>query len=217
MIVRLTLACLVALAAAGHAAAGPLWSYQAVNNQTAMPDGATGGFSFPNVDYQPGTASGVFVATPVVSWSVADPTAPDRADALPYTFDFDLRDDASGETAEFLFDGALTGTYWKTGASLTNAFTGTTTRTAELGGNTYTVSLVGFDAPTGYGTEFAGGINARVTVNDAGAPPVDPAPTPDPVPTPDPSAEPATTPEPSTALLALIGLPALARYRRRSR
>jgi len=147
--------------------AGPLpisWSIRSPTNTVAMPDGVSGGFSFPNTVFEPGGWDGDVVVTPVTSYSLAKASAPDRVSDLPYQFAVELRDDASGETALLTFGGELSGTLWRTGNDLDNRFTGPTSRVTELGGQTYQIELTGFTAPTGYGDAAAGEITARVSV-----------------------------------------------------
>ena len=182
-------------------------TYGNPSNEILLPDGATGGFSFPNTASSAVPADGGVVATRLVAWSVAPEDAPDRVSNLPYQFAVEFGD-LSGETARVSFAGTLSGSFWRTGAALTNRFTGPTTRTAEVGGSRVTVDLTGFVSPTGYGEEFAGSITARVTLG------ADPVPVPGPeVPEPAPPAPPTATPEPATFALVLPGLLALAARR----
>jgi hypothetical protein len=190
----------------GVAFAEPVpWSYRAPSNESYFPDGASGGLTFPNIGFQAG-GSGV-VAVPLAQWSIAKAGTPDRVSSLAYHFDLEFRDDLSGDTATMTFHGILTGSYWRTGADLTNTFTGTTRQTAELGGNLFTVSLTGFESPTGYGDELAGRITAGVEVGPVkggggGGGPNGPG-----------GGGSVSTPEPATLLLAALGLPALGAMR----
>lgn len=193
------------------ASAGPLplsWSVRTPTNTVSRPDGATGGFSFPNTVFEPGVWEGATVVTTIASYSIAPADAPDRVTDLPYQFDVELRDDASGETARFVFSGELSGTVWRAGSDLSNRFTGSTTGTAELGGNTYRIELGGFTAPTGYGDEAAGQITARVSLAEDEFEPIDP-----------PPGSVVVTPEPGTlvigGLAVSLGGAAFARRARR--
>ena len=197
MSLKSAVAAAAVLVVAGTASAGPVpWSFRAPSNETFFPAGATGGITFPNTAYQAGGPD--VVAARVATWSIARADSPDRASGIPYHFDLEVRDDPSGQSATLTFQGVLTGSYWRTGSDLTNEFTGATLQTAELGGNLYAVALTGFDAPTGYGDEFAGRITAGVrvgdTVKDGGGNPV---------------YSPTATPEPTTFLLVALGLPVL--------
>jgi hypothetical protein len=210
MLTRCTLVGLLVLLASGTASAGPLplsWSFRSPTNTVALPDGVTGGFSFPNTVFEPGGWDAPAAVSTVASYSVASAEAPDRVADLPYQFAVELRDDASGETARFTFSGALSGTLWRTGSELSNRFTGATTQTAELGGHTYVIELDGFTPPGGYGDAAAGEITARVSlaVTSVDPPPVDSV---------------VETPEPGTLLiggaaLAAGGFAALRRRRAR--
>lgn len=208
MSVKSAAAAAALLVLAGAASAEPVsWSYQAPSNESYFPDGASGGLTFPNLGYQAGGAD--IVAARVAQWSIAKAQTPDRlgAGGMAYEFDLQLRDDLSGDTATLTFHGLLSGSYWRTGADLTNTFTGATRQTAELGGNLYAVTLTGFEAPTGYGDELAGRITAGVEVGPVkgGG-------------TPNGPGGGVATPEPGTLLLAALGLPlagvALRRKRR---
>lgn len=157
----------VALLTPTVANAGPMqiaWSLRSPTNTIALPEGVSGGFSFPNTVFEPGNEGGGVVATSVAAYSLATADAPDRVTDLPYEFGVELRDDASGEITRFTFTGRLSGTLWRTGTDLNNSFTGPTSQTAELGGHKYKVELDGFTSPTGYGDSAAGGIMARVSV-----------------------------------------------------
>jgi hypothetical protein len=194
------------LVVAGTGFAGPVpWSFRAPSNETFFPAGTTGGITFPNTAFQTGGPD--IAAARVATWSIARADSPDQASGIHYHFDLEVRDDLSGQAATLTFQGVLSGSYWRTGSNLTNEFTGATLQTAELGGNLYTVALTGFDAPTGYGDEFAGrfvaGVRVGDPVQDGGGGPI---------------GTPTATPEPATLLLAALGLPVVGLVtRRRSR
>lgn len=201
-------ATLLAALFAGVAPAGPLpiaWSIRTPTNTVARPDGVTGGFSFPNTVFEPGVWEGSVVVTTIAAYSLAPADTPDRVTDLPYQFDLEVRDDASGDTARFTFAGELSGTMWRAGNDLENRFTGRTSQFAELGGHVYTIELDGFTPPSGYGDEMAGAITARVSVLSQVDGPESPV---------------IGTPEPGTIVLAgvavgLGGAAAARRFRQR--
>ena len=177
------------------ASAGFMWGYESPTNSTLLTPGSAAGLTFPNMPRTDGPADGRITATSLQQWSVAPPTAPDRVDQGAYTFDLRLTDYASGASGVLNFKGMLDGSIWKEGSDLTNTFTGPTSGTLDLGGNTYTVTLDGFTAPTGFGEGGAGRITADVAVQaagESGTPAVGPTA--------------AQTPEPATAVLGLFGL-----------
>jgi hypothetical protein len=203
----------------GRAAAGELpirWSYRNPLAEMAFAEGATGGLTFPNTVFQSLTGSAEITATQVASYSIAPDTAPDKITSLPYRFSLELRDDLSGEVARLTFAGVFTGDIWRTGSELAARYTGPTSQSVRLGGNQYGIELGGFAPPAGYGDESAGSISARVTVSEYDPPKSDPDPT-DAPPVPDPAdggpVSSVNTPEPGTALLVLIGLPAVGAVR----
>ncbi|MEO2089650.1 MAG: hypothetical protein ABGY75_09165 [Gemmataceae bacterium] len=189
---------LVAIAAPPVATAGPLptWTYQHIANVAIRDLSAGSGLSIPNSVPSPMTGSGT-ASVEVVQWSIAGAGSPDTVSAQPYTFSLTLTDQASGASGLATFSGALSGSYWKAGADLTNQFTGDTVQTLTLGDYAYTVSLTDFTPPTVAGVEGGGRITARVEVSELtpGEGPIDPGPT-----------DPAATPEPTTLLIATAGL-----------
>lgn len=201
MSLKSAVAAAVLLVVAGTGSAGPVpWSFRAPANEAYFPTGATGGVTFPNLGFQAGGAD--ITAARVATWSIAAADSPDRVSGLAYQFALEVRDDLSGNTAKLTFHGLLSGSYWRTGSDLTNAFTGATLQEVELGGNRFAVALTGFDAPTGYGDEFAGRITAGVRVGDA-------------VKDGGGVLGPNATPEPTTLLLAAVGLPLVGLVTRR--
>ena len=124
----------------------------------------------------------------------------------------------SGMSGILDFAGTVDGTIWKDGATVTNTFTGATTKSVDLGDHRYTLALDAFEGPKGFGEEGAGKITADVTIlalgDDPVPPPVD---NPEP-PVDEPEPPTAQTPEPATAVLGAIGLgaAAFARLRRRN-
>lgn len=191
----LPVAILVAtLAPAATAGPLPTWTYQHVANVAIRDLSAGSGLSIPNSVPAAMTGSGV-AAVEVVQWSIAGAGSPDTVSAQPYTFSLTLTDQASGASGLATFSGALSGSYWKAGADLTNQFTGDTVQTLTLGDYAYTVSLTDFTPPTVAGVEGGGRISARVEVSELtpGEEPTDPT-------------DPAETPEPTTILIAAGGL-----------
>ncbi len=170
------------------------WSYRNPLNEIAFPDGVSGGVAFPNTEFQSFAGDQKILATVLSSYSLAQRGEPDVYREHAYEFAVEIRDDASKELARLDFRGILSGELWQTGSDLRNEFRGSTTQTALLGGNLYTVSLVDYLAPQGYGDELAGGITASVRIGSDGevVTPVEP-------PT-------NTTPEPATLMMAFVGL-----------
>src|SRR5215218_1161172 len=173
---RLLAACLfvLALTIAPAASAGFMWGYENPTNNSLLTPGSAAGLTFPNTSQTDGPADGRITATAVQQWSVAPASAPDRVDRGAYTFDLKLTDYASGASGVLNFKGMLDGSIWKEGADLTNTFTGSKSGTLDLGDNSYTVTLDGFTAPTGFGESGAGAITADVTVRAAGEGEADP-------------------------------------------
>lgn len=172
-----------------------LWSYRTPFNETAIADGATGGFSFPNESSTSALGDVVIGLTKVYSWSVASASQPDVVNDLPFRFSVEVRDESSAETALLSFEGTLSGRFWRTGSALTADFTGDGVRSVELSGREYEFTVTDFDAPTGYGVDGAGSIRASVRILDVDDAPVD---QPEEV-----SGGQLQTPEPTT--LALVG------------
>ena len=125
MSVKSAAAAAALLVLAGVAFAEPVpWSYAGPSNESYFPAGATGGITFPNYGFQAGGSD--VVVTRVAEWSIAKAGSPDQVSGQAYQFGLQLRDDTSGQTATMTFHGILTGSYWRTGASLTTPFTGST-------------------------------------------------------------------------------------------
>jgi hypothetical protein len=199
---RTSVALVVGMLATSSARAEPIWSYRAPSNESIKSDGAAAGLTFPNTGYTTWAGDRKVLATSVVAWSLANADSPDAVGRLPYTFAVELLDDASGQAGSVSFGGVLDGAIWKTGASLTNTFTGPTSRTLDLGDHRYTVAVDAFESPLGFGTTKAGSITADVTVTTLG----DPA-DPPPAPRADPQdPEGVHTPEPGTIALLGIGV-----------
>jgi hypothetical protein len=166
------------------------WSYRNPTNETVFTPDAGAGLSFPNGDFVARGGPGRIMVSPIVSWSSAPADSPDAIRNEPYSFAFEIRDDASGAVKALSFAGILDGSIWQTGSNLTNRFVGPTTQSFDLGANRYAVTLTGFDSPDGYGVGASGALLGSVTVQAL------------------PTGEPPTaTPEPGTLALAAIGLP----------
>jgi hypothetical protein len=198
---------LVAIAAPPVATAGPLptWTYQHIANVAIRDLSAGSGLSIPNSVPTPMTGSGT-ASVEVVQWSIAGQGSPDTVSAQPYSFSLTLTDQASGASGLATFSGALSGSYWKAGADLTNQFTGDTVQTLTLGDYAYTVSLTDFTPPTVAGVVGGGRITARVEVTAAGEVVTPPGPIGG---GPDEPPGPSATPEPTTILIAAAGLAAV--------
>jgi hypothetical protein len=138
------------------------------------------------------------VATNIKAFSSALPDAPDVFTNRPYALSMTLKDTASGATGVLTFTGAFSGTLTAGSANISYAFTGLTTQTLTLGGNTYTVTIGNYAPPAPPGAINAGAISAfaQVSVSPAGA-----------------------APEPSACALACVGLASAAGafWRRRKR
>jgi hypothetical protein len=192
------------------ATAGPLptWTYQHAANVAIRDVSVGSGLSIPNS--VPTSVSGSGTASvDLVQWSIAGAGSPDLVSAQPYTFSFTLTDVVTGASGTATFSGELSGSYWKTGADLTNEFVGDTVQTLTLAGFDYTVSLFEFTPPTVAGIEGGGRISARVGVSAVGGGveeptgPITPPDTEEPAPEP---TSPSETPEPTTILIAAAGL-----------
>ena len=213
---RLLTPLMIALVAVQAAQAGPLWGYRSPSNTNVLTPGSDAGLTFPNTSWTDSDGDGSIVVTPVQQWSVALATDPDRVEAGEYTIGLEVIDYASGMSGMVDFAGKLDGTIWKEGATLTNTFTGATSKSLDLGDYRYTVALDGFESPNGFGEDGQGTISADVTITALGDDPPPPVPTTPPVDEdPDPPA--AQTPEPATAVMGAIGLGAVAFARLRRR
>ena len=134
-----------------------------------------------------------------VSSNVNDNT-PDTFSHAAYTLTMKLTDLASGTFTNLAFNGYFTGTVSAHSANIQNFFTGLTSQTAMLGGNTYTVTMTTFTPPGpggDGGLQGAIGAHALVTVQAGGGP--------------------HNTPEPSSLILAGLGLCGLGLLRKRRR
>jgi hypothetical protein len=161
------------------------WTYTWDRNPIIVAAG-TGGVTLTNEPLTPASGNSDIVATNLKVVSSADPATPDVLKNGSYKLTLNLTDSTSGATGSLTFGGMLTGTFSKGSSQLMNVFTGTTTQSLVLGGNTYTVTI-GPYSPPGPPTEaLSGSIGATVTVT-AGS-------------------NTHGTPEPCTAVLAGLGL-----------
>jgi PEP-CTERM motif len=114
-----------------------------------------------------------------------------------YQLTLTLTDTASGQTGTFVFNGALTGTANTTSSNFTNVYIGPTTVTDHIGAYNYMVQILPPVVPPITGGITQGGISAQVTAAAyVGGAPV------------------SQTPEPSALILAGLGLPIAAGWRR---
>jgi hypothetical protein len=140
---------------------------------------------------EPGaTAAGSsdIVATDLQTVSSADDDHPDRFTAQSYQLKLTLTDLASHAAGSLTFAGVFDGTISKLTSDISNTFTGPTTQTLTLGGNTYTVTIGAYTPPAPPNADNLGAIGAHAEV----------------------SVRPAQSPEPSTLVLAGLALAAVA-------
>jgi hypothetical protein len=118
-----------------------------------------------------------------------------------YQLNLTIKDTASGKSGTLNFTGQFQGSFSSKSANLTNSFTGLTTQSMSLGGDTYTVTIGPYVPPGPPGPKSSGVIGAYVSVVGAGG-------------NPTPS---STSPEPSSLLLCSLGAAgfAAAGWRRR--
>jgi hypothetical protein len=164
----------------------------------------SGTVSFTNEPTKNATNSSDVVVTNLRDSSTATPTSPDTLNSSgAWKVSLTLTDSASGQSATMLFTGKLSGSFSATNSNITDQFTGKTSYTVVLGGNTYTVSLTGYTPPGPPTASNAGSISAHVTVTpgNSGGGGV------------------ASAPEPSTLVLSCLGLgfAGLASWRKRRR
>ena len=154
-----------------------------------------------------GTDSQTITAVNLATISSASSTIgpPDRYTDRPYTLKVDLTDTASNQSKVLTFSGLFNGTVTATKVSLSTVFTGSTSLSAQLGGNTYVVSIGPFSNPSGPGdpADGSGFIHAsvRVTAGDTGGG----------------GGGIHNTPEPSSLVLTGIGMVHMACWYRRRR
>jgi len=181
-----------------HASFVP-WTYNWGRNPIAVQADSpgTGGLSLTDEGTLHAVGSSDVVATNIRSFSSATRTAPDHFTAKPYTLSLFLKDDTSGQSTTISFSGTFSGALSSNSANITNAFTGSITKTVVLGAHTYTVNMGNFAPPGPPTASNAGSISAHVFVDQ------------------DPDGGGGGgggnqhAPEPSTMLLSLLGLSGL--------
>jgi hypothetical protein len=202
----LVLAAFVALAMGpARAQAGFVsWSYNWTPSALALPADVpgSGGLSLTNEPTKNADGTSDVVVTNIRGFSSAPRSTPDKFTHAAYTFNLVLTDLASGQAAHMSFTGFFSGIMSATSSNIANTFTGITSHTAVLGGNTYTVALGNYSPPGPPTASNAGSISAHVGVNETTPPPPPPTTGGGPPPTND-------APEPSTLLLACFGLSGL--------
>jgi hypothetical protein len=177
------------------------WSYD-WNRSPAVVLAGTGGVTLTNEPGASAAGPSDVVATNLKVFSSANPASPDHLSPTPYTLSLALTDTASHASSVLTFTGTLSGTFSSGSAHVMNAFTGTTTQSVVLGGNTYTVTMGSYSPPGPPSATNSGSISAHVDVM------------------PGKGGGPNKTPEPSTMVLAclgvsVIGLSSWKRMRRR--
>jgi hypothetical protein len=181
----------------GHADLIP-WSYQwnaspiVVNANPLGPNSpVTGGITLiPSAITVTGGLPGValgnsnIVAVNLTTFSFSPNPAgqPDRFNNSPYNLNVTLTDITSHVSRTLWFHGLFNGTLSDTSAHITTRFTSSTTQSAVLGQNLYTVNLTSFTPPGPPSAGNEGTIGAQVNV------------------------QPMEAPEPPTLLLAATGL-----------
>jgi hypothetical protein len=179
------------------------WSYNwNINPISVLSDSGNGSVSFTNQPSQSATGNSDTVATNLKANSLADPANPDTlSNTGAYTLTMSLTDTASGQSGTVSFSGKLSGTFSKSSANITNAFTGATSEKLTLGGNVYTVTIGPYSPPGPPNSASPGplgSIAAHVDVApDSGG------------------ITGASSPEPSSLLLGLFALTGAGVYSRR--
>jgi hypothetical protein len=169
------------------------WSYSWTNNTTAGSISAdspgTGGVSLTGESTKDATGSTSVVATNLRTFSTATASNSDQLSSNgSYSLTITITDKASGQTGTLTFSGKLSGSFTKDSTNISNAFSGQTTESIVLGGNTYTVTMVSYTAPGPSTAQDSGSIGAFVTVSAGGG------------------VQHESAPEPSTLLLSCVGL-----------
>jgi hypothetical protein len=169
------------------------WSYNFTPSQSfvSADSPGTGTVTFTNGLSQSASGNSDVVVTNLRTSSTAPVGAPDTLTSNgAYSVSMTLTDSASGQSATLTFTGKLGGNFSSVNSNVTNAFTGQTSDTVQLGGNTYTVAMTGYTPPGPPTANNAGSISAHVTVTSGngdghGA---------------------GNSPEPSTLVLSCLGL-----------
>jgi hypothetical protein len=136
------------------------WSYSWARSPLVIPAG-TGGIALTNQPLKHAQGPAEIVATTLTVFSSPTAGQLDRLSKGNYQLTMLLRDDASGKAASLTFSGFLSGTFWATGASLANTFTGARSQAVHLGQYWYTVTMGPYIAPKG---TLPGKLEAQVTV-----------------------------------------------------
>jgi hypothetical protein len=168
------------------------WSYNFTPSQSfvSADSPGTGTVTFTNGLTQSASGNSDVVVTNLRTSSTALISSPETLTSNgAYSVSMMLKDATSGQTATLTFTGKLGGNFSSVNSNVTNTFTGQSTETVTLGGNTYTVGLTGYTPPGPPTANNAGSISAHVTVssnlgNGTGA----------------------SAPEPSTMVLSCLGL-----------
>jgi hypothetical protein len=144
------------------------WSYNWGRSPIAVSANApgTGGISLTDETGQDASGSSDVVATNLRTFSSATRAKPDTFTNKTYTLTLSLKDDASGKSATLTFGGVFNGTLTAVNSNITNKFTGTTSQTVTLGGNSYSVVLGSYAPPGPPSAINAGSITAHVFVNE---------------------------------------------------
>ncbi len=142
------------------------WSY----NWDRSPDiisadvAGTGGIVVTNGSTLTAMGSSMTVASNLKTFSSAPINTPATFTAVPYNLTITLTDAASLATDTLSFGGTVNGTLSSSHSNITNTFSGPTTQTSVLGGNTYTVTIGPFSPPGPPSSTTVGSISAFVSV-----------------------------------------------------
>jgi hypothetical protein len=166
------------------------WSYNwNINPISVLSDTGNGSVSFTNQPAQNASGNSDTVATNLKANSLADPASPDTLNHTgAYTLTLSLTDTASAQTGTVSFAGKLSGSFSKSFANITNAFSGAPSQTLFLGNNEYTVAIGPYSPPGPPDSTNLGSIAAHVNVENVG------------------HVTNSSSPEPSSLLLGLFGL-----------
>ena len=104
------------------------------------------------------------VATNLRTLSSADPSSPATFTNVAYGLGLTILDEASGQTGTLNFSGTFDGTLSSKSAIISNAFTGPTTQSVQLGDHLYTVQIGPFAPPGPPTATIAGSISALANV-----------------------------------------------------
>jgi hypothetical protein len=161
-------------------------------------DGSASGSISLSVGSGTATAPSTIVAANMSVISSALSPSLDTYTNKAYQLTLLLTDSATHQHGTFVFNGLLSGTANSTSSNFTNKYVGATKITEHIGGFDYTVQILAPVVPPITGGITQGGISAQVTaVADNGQ-----------------GSTVSTTPEPSALILAGLGVPALAAWRR---